>query len=103
MPVTQTTIAQAAGSIQDLQYTLPDTAAHALPSIPECKRVKLFAPVDSSAAGTNTDPVFFGDASNQRDWLATDGSRDVYVHVDNPALIYVKGASGDKVNYRVEL
>jgi hypothetical protein len=103
MPVTQQTIGQAAGGIQDLQYTLPDTSAHALPSVPSCKRVKLYAPVDSSGVGTNTAPVNYGDASNQRDWLAADGSRDAYVHVDDPALIYVKGASGDVVNYRVEI
>jgi hypothetical protein len=100
--MTEKNVATAAGQIQDRQYTLPDTGAHALPTDVACKRVKLLAPVDSTGSGTNAAPVFFGDASNQRDWIAADGSRDGFVHIDTPAKIYVKGTAGDVINYRIE-
>jgi hypothetical protein len=103
MSTTTTIASQAAGAIIDLQFVLPDGNANALPSYGNCKRVKLIAPVDGDGAGTNAAIVNYGDAGNQRDWLAIDGTRDAYVHVDNPSLIYVKGTTGDKVNYRLEL
>lgn len=102
MPITQTTTATAAGSVVSTQITLADTSAHALPSYTGCKRFKLMAPVDASGVGTNTKPVFYGDASAQYDWISADGQRDNYVHWDDASKCYIKGAAGDKINIRVE-
>ena len=80
------------GSVQQL------TAA----SIP-CKRLRLLAPVGTTGTGTNTAPIFFGfDSTNLHDWIATDGSRDTYLHVDNANKLYLKGVGSDVINYRVE-
>jgi hypothetical protein len=71
-------------------------------SIP-CKRIRLMAPVSTAGTATNAAPIFFGfDSTNQKDWIAADGSRDTYLHVDNSKLLYLKGVGNDVINYRVE-
>jgi hypothetical protein len=98
-------VSQAASSFVVGSLAISNTAAHALPvSLPpgtKCRRVFLYAPVNNSGVGSNTAPVFFGDATTQSDWIATDGTRDRMLHVDDPARIYMKG-NGQTINYRVE-
>jgi hypothetical protein len=46
--------------------------------------------------GGNSNPVYVGDADSQPMALPVDGLR---LPVDDPALLYVSGMPGEKVNY----
>lgn len=70
-----------------------------------CRRVFLSAPTaDTNGAKVNTSAVVFGTAGAQGDWIATDGSRDRYINIDDPSKLHFKfGTVGDKLEVRIEM
>ena len=103
MPGSLQTVDFASGAITSGTLTMTGNVQQiSVANIP-CKRIRLMAPVNSAGTATNASPIFFGfDSTNQHDWIAADGSRDTYLHVDNANKLYLKGIGSDVINYRVE-
>lgn len=93
-------LGSAAGGMACSSVTPGNTTARQLVSTPTpCTRVFLFAPRGS----TNAADVLFGDANRQADYIANDGSRDRYIHIDDASKIYIKMVdAADSIEYRIE-
>ena len=77
--------------------------AEPLVAVPTPCRCVWVAPVcDADGAGTNTKPVFLGDAANQNMPLAPTSISGVVLAIDDASKVFVKaGADGEGVVYRV--
>ena len=77
--------------------------AEPLVAVPTPCRCVWVAPVcDADGAGTNTKPVFLGDAASQNMPLAPTSISGVVLSIDDANKVFVKaGADGEGVAYRI--
>jgi hypothetical protein len=100
MPPDTSTSLPASGLVCGIKIiTIPGMAEALVDESTPCKGVLLMAPCTALMVPTNTAPIFVGNGTVQNlpiDQTNTDGK---FISIDDAAKLYVRGTTGNTVNY----